>query len=128
MKWIACELHTHTVHSDGQFTLSTLTQRAAEIGLDAVALTEQGVGVSIFPQTTYTPNDLVVSRVIIGPARRAQYVMVRLRDRRPTALAQAFLDYVQAFLAEDRIRSERFRVRKDHSGVPRWEAPPPLLG
>lgn len=36
--------------------------------LDAVALTEQGVGVSIFPQTTYTPNDLVVSRVIIGPA------------------------------------------------------------
>lgn len=46
--------------------------------LDAVALTEQGVGVSIFPQTTYTPNDLVVSRVIIGPARRAQYVMVRL--------------------------------------------------
>lgn len=96
--------------------------------LDAVALTEQGVGVSIFPQTTYTPNDLVVSRVIIGPARRAQYVMVRLRDRRPTALAQAFLDYVQAFLAEDRIHSERFRVRKDHSGVPRWEAPPPLLG
>ena len=96
--------------------------------LDAVALTEQGVGVSIFPQTTYTPNDLVVSRVIIGPARRAQYVMVRLRDRRPTALAQAFLDYVQDFLAEDRIRSERFRVRKDHSGVPRWEAPPPLLG
>ena len=96
--------------------------------LDAVALTEQGVGVSIFPQTTYTPNDLVVSRVITGPARRAQYVMVRLRDRRPTALAQAFLDYVQDFLAEDRIRSERFRVRKDHSGVPRWEAPPPLLG
>ena len=96
--------------------------------LDAVALTEQGVGVSIFPQTTYTPNDLVVSRVITGPARRAQYVMVRLRDRRPTALAQAFLDYVQAFLAEDRIHSERFRVRKDHSGVPRWEAPPPLLG
>ena len=95
--------------------------------LDAVALTEQGVGVSIFPQTTYTPNDLVVSRVITGPARRAQYVMVRLRDRRPTALAQAFLDYVQAFLAEDR-NSERFRVRKDHSGVPRWEAPPPLLG
>ena len=40
MKWIACELHTHTVHSDGQFTLSTLTQRAAEIGLDAVALTD----------------------------------------------------------------------------------------
>ena len=96
--------------------------------LDAVALTEQGVGVSIFPQTTYTPNDLVVSRVITGPARRAQYVMVRLRDRRPTALAQAFLDYVQDFLAEDRIHSERFRVRKDHSGVPRWEAPPPLLG
>ena len=96
--------------------------------LDAVALTEQGVGVSIFPQTTYTPNDLVVSRVITGPARRAQYVLVRPRGRRPTALAQAFLDYVQDFLAEDRIHSERFRVREGHSGAPRWEAPPPLLG
>ena len=39
--------------------------------LDAVALTEQGAGVSIFPQTTLTPNQLVVSKVLVDPPRRA---------------------------------------------------------
>lgn len=38
--------------------------------MDAVALVEQGVGLSIFPQTTYTPNDLLVSKVITQPAAR----------------------------------------------------------
>ena len=39
--------------------------------VDALALTEQGVGISIFPQTTRTPSALVRVKVITQPARRA---------------------------------------------------------
>ena len=44
--------------------------------VDAVALTERDIGISIFPQTTYTPNDLLVSKVITEPERQVEYVLV----------------------------------------------------
>ncbi|WP_434751077.1 CehA/McbA family metallohydrolase [Paenibacillus amylolyticus] len=40
MKWLACELHTHTLHSDGSQTLEELVTGAAELGFDAIALTD----------------------------------------------------------------------------------------
>lgn len=40
MKWIPCELHTHTVHSDGIFTVETLAQSAIGSGLECIALTD----------------------------------------------------------------------------------------
>jgi hypothetical protein len=39
-KWLAFELHTHTVHSDGRHTLRELAQSAAALGLDGIALTD----------------------------------------------------------------------------------------
>ena len=86
--------------------------------VDAVALAEQNVGVSIFPQTTYTPNDLVVSKVITQPARQAEYVLVWSKEQRPSGLVQAFIDYVQDFLEEDKIHSRRFRVREEEHVLP----------
>ncbi|MDY3906102.1 MAG: LysR family transcriptional regulator [Lawsonibacter sp.] len=86
--------------------------------VDAVALAEQNVGVSIFPQTTYTPNDLVVSKVITQPARQAEYVLVWSKEQRPSGLVQAFIDYVQDFLEEDNIHSRRFRVREEEHVLP----------
>ncbi len=68
--------------------------------LDAVALTEQGAGVSIFPQTTRTPNRLVVSKVITDPPRRAEYVLVWSRRHRPGPLAGAFIRYVESLAPE----------------------------
>ena len=68
--------------------------------LDAVALTEQGAGVSIFPQTTLTPNQLVVSKVIVDPPRRAEYVLVWSRRHRPGPLAGEFIRYVQSLAPE----------------------------
>ncbi|MCH1638485.1 CehA/McbA family metallohydrolase [Paenibacillus timonensis] len=38
MKWLACELHTHTLHSDGVQTLEELAAGAAQLGFDAIAL------------------------------------------------------------------------------------------
>jgi hypothetical protein len=40
MRWLACELHTHTLHSDGSQTLEELVKGAANLGFDAIALTD----------------------------------------------------------------------------------------
>lgn len=40
MKWIPSELHTHTLHSDGQHTLDQLVQSALHLGIDCIALTD----------------------------------------------------------------------------------------
>lgn len=39
-KWFACELHCHTVHSDGDFTVETLLATALERKLDGICLTD----------------------------------------------------------------------------------------
>ncbi|WP_325176803.1 CehA/McbA family metallohydrolase [Paenibacillus alkalitolerans] len=39
-RWIACELHTHTVHSDGDHTVTELAERAKRLGFDWIALTD----------------------------------------------------------------------------------------
>ena len=86
--------------------------------MDAVALVEQGVGLSIFPQTTYTPNDLLVSKVITQPARKAEYVLVWEREHRLSPLMEAFVDYARDFLQEDMIHSRRFRTREEEYALP----------
>jgi predicted metal-dependent phosphoesterase TrpH len=40
MRWAACELHTHTVHSDGKQTLLELAKGAKSLGFECVALTD----------------------------------------------------------------------------------------
>lgn len=82
--------------------------------LNAIALSEQGAGISIFPQTTFTPNDLVVTKAISDPHVMVKYVLTWKRGRTLSALAEEFIHYVEDFLEEDRIHSERFRV-KDRS-------------
>ena len=44
--------------------------------IDAVALAEQSVGIAIFPQTTYTPNNLVETKVITDPIKKIDYYLV----------------------------------------------------
>lgn len=68
--------------------------------VDALALTEQGVGISIFPQTTLHPGRQIVTKVIVQPSRRAEYVLVRPKQQQPSRLAQAFLEYVSDTLEE----------------------------
>ena len=64
--------------------------------VDAVALTEQGVGISIFPQTTSTPNRLLVSKVITDSAKEAEYVLVWAKEQKPLGVAGEFLQYVRS--------------------------------
>lgn len=79
--------------------------------LDAVALSEQNIGISIYPQTTYTPNSLVVTKVITEPIKKIDYYLASRRDEKPTELAQTFIEYVSDFVDGDLIHSPRFRVK-----------------
>ena len=63
--------------------------------VDAVALAEQGVGISIFPQTTHTSNKSVVSKVITQPASQVKYVLVWPKEQRPSDLTEEFIHFVQ---------------------------------
>lgn len=62
--------------------------------LDAVALSEQGVGISIFPLTTQTNNPLVCSKVIVQPARQVEYMLVWNKQSTPLGAAAAFMEKV----------------------------------
>ncbi len=63
--------------------------------IDAVALSELDVGITIFPRTTYTPNSLLVSKVITDPARQLEYVLVRMKNREPSELITEFINFVR---------------------------------
>ncbi len=70
--------------------------------LDAVALTERGVGISIFPQTTDAPSALLTSKVIVQPSRQAEYVLVWSKERRPSGLAEEFINFVRDVQEEEK--------------------------
>lgn len=40
MNWFACELHCHTFHSDGLYSPALLAEKARELALDGIALTD----------------------------------------------------------------------------------------
>ena len=69
--------------------------------LDAVALSERGVGISIFPQTTYTPNALLVTKVITDSERQVEYVLVHSKQLLPSPLINEFLNFVRDYIEED---------------------------
>lgn len=79
--------------------------------VDAVALVEQQAGICIFPQTTYTPNPHIVTKVITDPPRKNEYVLVWYRHQPPKGLAEEFVNYVTDFLEEDRLHSEKYAVK-----------------
>lgn len=70
--------------------------------LDAVALTEQGVGISIFPQTTYTPNALLTTKIITMPARQVEYALVWPKQPRRSPLSEEFIQFVWDTMEEER--------------------------
>ena len=73
--------------------------------MDAAALSSQGVGVRIFPQTVGVSNGLVVSKVVTQPARQAEYILVWNKGQAPTGLTREFIHYVQDCLEERQTKA-----------------------
>ena len=86
--------------------------------VDALSLVEQGVGVCIFPQATYTPNEHIKIKMITDPPKYAEYVMVQPQRAASSELAGAFWEYVVDFMEEDKIHSERFRTQVTEFELP----------
>jgi len=86
--------------------------------LDAIALSEQNAGISIYPQTTYTDNAFVVSKVISEPMKKIDYVLAWRKGDRLTELTREFIQYVQDFLEGDLIHSPRFHVPGNEYRLP----------
>ncbi len=86
--------------------------------INAVALVEQGVGICIFPQTTYSPNPYVVTKLITDTPKYAEYVLVYLKDHPLSELAQSFVDYVKDFQEEKRIHTTRFMTKEEEFAMP----------
>lgn len=68
--------------------------------VDALAMAQADVGITIFPQTTPETMPGVVSRQIVNPSRYARYLLVWKRDASLSELAQTFLDFVTDYLEE----------------------------
>lgn len=73
--------------------------------MDAVALTSQGIGVSIFPQTTSASNGLVVSKVVIKPSRQVEYILVWNKGQAPSGPSREFIRYIEDCLEERQASS-----------------------
>ncbi len=73
--------------------------------MDAVALTSQGVWVSIFPQTVGVSNGLVVSKVVTQPARQVEYILVWNKGQAPSGLTREFIHYVQDYLEKRQTKT-----------------------
>lgn len=78
--------------------------------IDAEALAEQNAGISIYPMTTYTQNELLVKKVITESARQVEYALVWRRSERRSEIEQEFINYVQDCLEEERRGTQPYRM------------------
>ena len=78
--------------------------------LDAVALAEQAVGICIFPQTTYTPNRMLVKKVIVDSARQVEYLLVWARKQRRSELVEEFINFVRDSLEEEKEHRQPYHM------------------
>lgn len=78
--------------------------------MDAVALAEQEVGICIYPQTTYTKNELLVKKIITQTARQVEYVLVWTKSQHNSELVQEFINFVQDSLEEEKSNQQKYRM------------------
>ena len=63
--------------------------------LDVAALAGQGIGISIFPKTSYIINPQIVAKEIAGPQRIVEYLFVWLKGKPLPLIDEAFIDHVK---------------------------------
>jgi len=63
--------------------------------LDAAALAERGVGISIFPKTAYRGNEDLVSKDIEGDDKFIEYIFVWRKGHPLPTIEKMFIDYIK---------------------------------
>ena len=85
--------------------------------MDAEALAEQEVGICIFPQTTYTENELLVKKIITQTERQVEYVLVWNKRGHNSELVTEFIHFVQDSLEEQASDQRRYKL-PDNEYIP----------
>ena len=85
--------------------------------LDAVALAEQAVGICIFPLTTYTPNRMLVKKIIVEPARQVEYMLVWPKKLHRSELVGEFINFVSDSLEEEKEHRQPYHM-PEHEYLP----------
>ena len=78
--------------------------------MDAVALTEQNIGVCIYPMTTYTRNELLTKKIITDSPRQVEYALVWNKNAHLAALNHEFINYVMDCREEERLGRQQYRI------------------
>ena len=68
--------------------------------IDALAMAQADVGITIFPRTIPDPIPGIVSLRIVEPSRQARYFLVWKRSASLSELSRAFVEYVCDYLEE----------------------------
>ena len=69
--------------------------------IDAAALVERQVGISIFPQTIQTAGDQFTAKTIVHPSRMAEYFLVWKKETMLPLVAEEFLNFTRDTLLAD---------------------------
>ncbi|MCQ2558419.1 MAG: LysR family transcriptional regulator [Oscillospiraceae bacterium] len=85
--------------------------------VNAIALSEQGVGISIFPMTTYTPNNFIKTKVITDTERMVEYHLIWNKEHMLSETVSEFINYV-------RDMDEAARASNPHIAYPENEYQP----
>lgn len=64
-------------------------------GLDAATLAGQGLGISLFPKTTFIPENRVVQKELEGDDKKIEYLFAWYKGRSLPVVEELFIDYVK---------------------------------
>ena len=60
-----------------------------------------------------------MTKLITDPPKIAEYYLVYPKKQTLSELAEAFRDYVEDFIAEDQLHTDRFRIKEEEFPLPK---------
>ena len=63
--------------------------------LDAAALSGRGIGISIFPKTSYVPGSSLVTKELTGKNKSVEYLFVWRKGHPLPTIEETFIDYIK---------------------------------
>ena len=66
--------------------------------LDASALVARGIGISVFPKSSYVPSSSLVAKELTGKNKNVEYLFVWRKGHPLPTIEETFIDYVKEFV------------------------------
>ena len=112
MSYLPCELHCHSVHSDGSFSVAELLRRAYDDHLALIALTDHNtvsghgeLDDSITPAVPGIEWTTFFGHMLVLGAKEAEAGNISVRDRKGETTEMNLEDFIAKVTTEIRTRS-----------------------